>query len=586
MGGGGSISSSKTGAATFTGININSFVGATTFYSAGYTGTSSTIANVEGGLIWNGHSTLGHVTTDISAPASTPEFDWHATEVGFVLGGHLPEGLGYTPGYDTGISYNSKLESGSIAVTYPTTNNGIYYGQDLFGYTNGAAAYAYYNTMTNASGNRANVVNSSWNGGSDTTGAGTLDRFVDALTYQQGTAVVVSAGNSGYGNNRITDLAAAFNTITVGSTGSDINAPFYSAVSSFSSGGPSNYADNTGTVKGVRARVDLVAPGQDLTVAYYDGPTGSNKGLTQTQRDPAPYIVQSPSPNGTSTLYDQREDGTSYSAPIVAGGASLLVDAGQTLYGGITGATDGRLLKAILMNSAAKLVGFKNGSTIDPLTGALVTTQALDYSQGAGQVNLAAAYGQYTSGDHGIALTAGSGNIGAVGWDYNSVSRGASNDYFFTSPLNGGSAMTATLDWFMGGSYTYSQANANSQPTISAAANRLENLDLNLYQVVSLGVYNLVSSSSAAYITTQQIFFSLPNSGSYMLQVMDVGAQYDTGTIPGPTSYALAWSDTGATNSLAPTSSAAAPEPGSLALLLLPLTAGGGLLTSRRRRAR
>src|SRR5689334_18859799 len=73
----------------FTGININSFIGADAFYSNGYTGTRTIVATLEAGHIWNGHETLGHVTTFIDADLAAPngDFDWHATEVGFVLGG-------------------------------------------------------------------------------------------------------------------------------------------------------------------------------------------------------------------------------------------------------------------------------------------------------------------------------------------------------------------------------------------------------------------------------------------------------------------------------------------------------------------
>src|SRR4029078_5458018 len=43
------------------GTNINTLLGADTFYSHGYTGTNAVIANIEDGHIWNGHETLTHV---------------------------------------------------------------------------------------------------------------------------------------------------------------------------------------------------------------------------------------------------------------------------------------------------------------------------------------------------------------------------------------------------------------------------------------------------------------------------------------------------------------------------------------------
>src|SRR6187397_3152535 len=39
----------------------NQVVGATRFYSEGYTGTRALMANIEAGYIWSGHETLTHV---------------------------------------------------------------------------------------------------------------------------------------------------------------------------------------------------------------------------------------------------------------------------------------------------------------------------------------------------------------------------------------------------------------------------------------------------------------------------------------------------------------------------------------------
>ena len=60
---------------------------------------------------------------------------------------------------------------------------------------------------------------------------------------------------------------------------------------------------------GVRAAVDIAAPGQDLTLAEYDGPTGGN-------------AFGGPS-SLTDNLYRGGLNGTSFSAPIVSGAAML-----------------------------------------------------------------------------------------------------------------------------------------------------------------------------------------------------------------------------------------------------------------------
>jgi len=89
---------------------------------------------------------------------------------------------------------------------------------------------------------------------------------------------------------------------------------------------------------GVRAPVDLVAPGENLTLAYYGGGTGGNA-------FGGPVTLQ-------NNLYSSGLNGTSFAAPIVAGGAALVASAGKALYTSDAKAIDGRVIKAVLMNSA------------------------------------------------------------------------------------------------------------------------------------------------------------------------------------------------------------------------------------------
>jgi len=46
----GLVGSSGTGNAIFSGLNINDYLGADSFYNAGYTGTDAVVANIEGRL--------------------------------------------------------------------------------------------------------------------------------------------------------------------------------------------------------------------------------------------------------------------------------------------------------------------------------------------------------------------------------------------------------------------------------------------------------------------------------------------------------------------------------------------------------
>ena len=97
--------------------------------------------------------------------------------------------------------------------------------------------------------------------------------------------------------------------------------------------------------------------------------------------------------------------GTSFAAPVVAGGATLMADAARAKLGNDTQALDGRVIKATMLNSADKL---HFGSFSDNWTngqnsyvsgsGLITTTQALDYAMGAGSLNLDKAYDQRSRG--------------------------------------------------------------------------------------------------------------------------------------------------------------------------------------------
>jgi hypothetical protein len=78
---GGAVSSNGGANPPYTGININTFIGADTFYAHGYTGSRAIVSNIEAGHVWNGHESLTHVTTFIDSDLAAPngEFDWHAT---------------------------------------------------------------------------------------------------------------------------------------------------------------------------------------------------------------------------------------------------------------------------------------------------------------------------------------------------------------------------------------------------------------------------------------------------------------------------------------------------------------------------
>ncbi|HSV15171.1 MAG TPA: S8 family serine peptidase, partial [Tepidisphaeraceae bacterium] len=355
--------------APYQGVTINTFIGADRFYDAGFLGQSAVVANIEGGFVWNQHETLTQVTTFFNDPSITGQFDAHATAVGQTIAG---EGSLFY--HQAGIAPFANLWSGAIATGFGP--GGSFFLSDA------SFATPYLMAMkTGVNGlGTADVINSSWGDASELDGNGLYTLTIDALAAATGKTVVLAAGNSGPGADTVGSPASGFNAIVVGALGSDTSNPQYGTPSNFSSRGPNDVfipiaADGSAgvTLKAKRAPVDLAAPGENLIVAYYGGATGSNSGGIDTS-------------NGATNFYSFNAAGTSFAAPIVAGGAALLVDAAHSYFPNDDKAVDGRVIKAVLMNAADKTVGWDNGQSL--VGGVVRTTQALDYATGAGRVDL------------------------------------------------------------------------------------------------------------------------------------------------------------------------------------------------------
>lgn len=479
------------------GLDVNTFLGANRFYNAGITGQGATVANIEAGRIWNGHETLTNVTTSLVGLGALGDYDRHATWVGMMIAGRNG---GTTQGsFQTGIAMGATLRSGSVATAwtgsaYSTSfslssdsNFGVY--QPQFG--------------------SADVINSSW-GFTDATGANFFTIGFDGLAFAHPhTTLVVSAGNSGPGSNSIIAPGAGYNAITVAALGP---ANSYNAVSSFSSRGPQDYSDPAhGTLPATRARVDIAAPGQSLTSAYYGGATGGN----------ATGVA-----DGAPDAYSDSLAGTSFAAPIVAGAATLLDSAAYNTpsLASNSDARDARVIKAVLMNSADKTAAWSNGQTV--VAGVVQTTQSLDYAVGAGRLNLNRAYDQYLSGTTDVPGSSG-GSVDNIGWDFGSVSPLAQNSYAILDPLKAGTTFTATLSWFRDRSFLNNSA---------VTDNAFRDLDL---QVWDASFTTLIAQSISNYNDSEHLSFTLPSDGLYALRVVYDQTIFGTAA---PESYALAWS--------------------------------------------
>jgi hypothetical protein len=200
---------------------------------------------------------------------------------------------------------------------------------------------------------------------------------------------------------------------------------------------------------------------------------------------------------------------------------------------------DSRVIKSVLMNSADKISGWNNGqSTVNNV---VTTTQSLDWSLGAGRMNLNTAYDQYLSGTKDVSGLTG-GTIDKIGWDYGQLSGvGSHNDYVFSTDLLGSSMLDVTLTWF-----NNCTTNLNNY---TASQKGFANLDL---QVWNSTFTTLIATSDSTYNTSELLHFALPSTGDYGLRVLYAGEIFGTAVAEG---YGLAWSAT------------AIPEPGQLAML-------------------
>ncbi|MDP9175757.1 MAG: S8 family peptidase [Planctomycetota bacterium] len=527
---------------------VNGELGAYTFYNQGLWGFDANVANIEAGLVWNGHETTTAINTVIpnSFLAGNGQVDMHATWVGQTIAGTG----NFT--YQVGMAPGANLWTGAVATDWQSQGTGAYSGS--FDVSDASFATPYIEAMvTGVNGQTADVINSSWQGSQGINGNHPYDRAIDALLAQSGKTMVVAAGNQGP-SDFIGFPASANNVIVVGATTGDTTVPVYSSVASFSDTSPSDFFvptspdGSTGKTHFVsRAVVDIVAPGTDLALAHYGGATGGNAfgGAT----------------DGHTDFYNVGLSGTSFSSPIVAGSAALIVNAGKFNYGGDPRAIDGRVVKAVLMNSASKLAGWDNGQQI--VNGVITTKQALDWAQGTGQVNLATAYTQYTGGTTDLATSGGM--VQPIGWAYGTITHNPSaetdRDYVINTPLNINEVVSVTLDWFSNDNFDTSNLN-----TLITSYGSFDNLDLQVWQTDAGGLpQSLIAQSISPYNSAEHLYFTLPSNGDYLIRVLEKNYIYNfTGATS--TDYGLAWS--------------VVPEPSASGFLLI-LSLGG--LSLRRR---
>ena len=507
---------------------VNELVGGSIFYSSGFLGGSTIIGNIEAGHVWGDHEVFNRtglgigpaVEQQISAPGVIGQLDFHATMVGHVLAG-----TGYVAASGTssggytyigiGMAPHARLWSGAIATSYSTSTSSI----GSFETTPASTIPVYRQFFQGISGTAADVINSSFGGG-DPSSTEPESLAIDALAFQNPNVMFVAAA----GNDDTAAVSApgnVYNGITVGSVGgTNFRTP-----SDFSSRGAVDFYNpvaNT-TVTGVRAAVDIAAPGELNVLAAYLGPTGGLAPLTD--------ITQNPSP---TNQYFLNQDGTSFASPTVAGGVALMKDAAKGLWWMPETALDSRVIKSVLMATSDRTDGWNNGQAT--VGGVVRTTQALDWATGAGALDLETAGLTYVQGNTIDVGGLGGGTIGLKGWDYGSVGVNAFNDYTFSSTLSSPYELQVSLNWFARGTFD----NATDAGTRSAFAN----LDLQVWSIADGAFNSLIAESTSLYNNAEFLRFTLTGAGQYGLRVLSAGMIYDANASTAPVTsetYGLAW---------------------------------------------
>ncbi len=528
-------------------FDVGSLLGADRYYThtTAVTGQNTISTNLEAGFFWNGHETLQHVATNTTnfmadatswGGASIPDkYDRHATYAAMLIGGRA------TVGGDTvkqqGIAYGTDLRSGAIASSW--SGNAYALG---FNFTSDSFLTPYEETF-----GIADVVNSSF-GFDDASGTDPFSVIIDAYCFQNPTTTyVASAGNSGPDGNTVGSPGADYNAITVAALS---GANSYNTIASFSSRSPQDFgyrdASNTPVITpGVRAAVDIAAPGTSLVSAFYGGQNGGNNTSLPLSTDEG----------SAPDAYTQGIGGTSFSAPLVAGGVSLMVSAAKTLpeLSGNPAARESVVVKALLLNGADKTTGWDNGQQMETVGSDtyLRTTQGLDWASGTGRMNLDTSFDLQLGGQIDVAGT-GTGDLGDVvkaGWDYGNAVLGTDNSYVISDWLRGGTTFTATLTWLRNRFFDYDLVDYED---VAQA-----DLNLSVWALDESDQFTtLIARSESEYNTVEHLSFTLPGSGFYGLKVEYPFNTFDNsgnwGSVANPQNYAVSWQ--------------AVPEPSGMAL--------------------
>jgi hypothetical protein len=235
--------------------------------------------------------------------------------------------------------------------------------------------------------------------------------------------------------------------------------------------------------------------------------------------------------------------GTSFAAPIVAGVVALLADTGRSL-GADDSFRDSRLIKAVLLNSAAKPQDWDNGQKTangvefkQAISGGItytqtydnviVTSQSLDYRYGAGILDADRAFNDYVfdSGKNGYGL----GEIGL-------------GEILFIEigTYDAGDILNATLVWFA--EVIADLDNPLTDGGLNILNEAFSNLDLELWWIEEeSGTGVPIAASRSEYNAVEHLSVELQNAGEYFLRIVFDEMLYGILDAEKET-FAIAWS--------------------------------------------
>ncbi len=476
--------------------SVNERIGADAFYKKGIHGEGTSVANIEPGTLWRGHAIFSRIPADrlhYGVQATADYSDLHATGVCGAIAADPadnPRAMGIAPKATLYSASFFKQPQNASAPPFTHTSLLTTYRR-FFG--------------------KADVINTSWGTVWPTPTIEFYSYLLDSFCRAHPeTLFVAAAGNTGTLPNpaqrgKVSTIASGFNNIAVGAQG---NAPAYDDLCPSSCRLPVDFINpHTNKLEGKRAGVDITAPGEMIVV-----PTINPK-----------------DPKRNDLFF--KASGTSVAAPVVAGGACLLI-ASARKNGFPASATDARVLKAVLLNAADKPKGWDNGAKNAAYKGhdhVWLTTQGLDYRFGAGFLNLARAMKQYGE------------SAPSNRWGMPTLKQGQSK----TIPLGriaSGSTVTATLAWFQDCSIKgFSQAPDDAalarllndgkpspldKPSIDYKG--MADFNLELCRIAPSGKSVPVAASATPNNTVEHLDFRIPEEGEYCLKITFDGMTYGT----------------------------------------------------------